>query len=214
MRTLDAADAAHNDPVPMPVFRSIPTRHRLETDKVRGSRFIASATPIEDEPSFKAFLDGIREEMPDATHHCWAYRVEGDACRSSDDGEPRGSAGVPILNQITGLGLERTGVVVTRYYGGTKLGTGGLVRAYGGAAREALEAVGVVERRLTEAVTFEHPYELSGAVASVLVAHGLEAESSEYGGSQIRVVLAVPTEQIDAFCADLLERTAGRVRPG
>ena len=101
--------------------------------KVKGSRFIAEATDVRDEEMTMAFVADVRGREPGATHHCWAYRLGtgGDAFRYNDDGEPSGTAGPPILRQIDALGLTNTLVVVTRYYGGTKLGTGGLLRAYG-----------------------------------------------------------------------------------
>jgi len=109
--------------------------HRSET-KVKGSKFIASATNVSDKTSAIEFLETIRGEYFDATHNCFAYRIgyDGMEYRASDDGEPKGSAGKPILFSITKFNLSDVIVVVTRYFGGAKLGVGGLARAYSEAA--------------------------------------------------------------------------------
>ena len=110
--------------------------------KDNGSRFIALAFPVETEAQVKEIVAGIRKEYHDARHHCFAYRLgyKGDLWRASDDGEPSGSAGRPILGQIDSLGLSDVLVVVVRYFGGTLLGTGGLMVAYREASKEALES--------------------------------------------------------------------------
>ena len=107
-----------------------PATFELEAKR---SRFLARAAPVESPEAALAFLHEVAD--PQATHNCWAYRIGADY-RSSDDGEPGGSAGRPILAAIEGQGVDQVMVVVTRWYGGTNLGVGGLVRAYGGAAAE------------------------------------------------------------------------------
>lgn len=104
--------------------------------EIKKSKFIAIAAPLFDESSAQSFLARVRESR--ATHNCWAYKV-GDQYRSNDDGEPSGTAGKPIYSAIESSGLDRVMVVVIRYFGGIKLGTGGLVRAYGGVASECLK---------------------------------------------------------------------------
>jgi uncharacterized YigZ family protein len=116
----------------MPDTLAQPVSHTLE---VKHSRFIAHAAPIDGAAAALAFLQQVA--AADATHNCWAYR-HGQDYRSSDDGEPAGTAGRPILAAIDGQGFDRVMVVVTRWFGGIKLGAGGLVRAYGGAAAECL----------------------------------------------------------------------------
>ena len=108
--------------------------HRHEDD-IRKSRFLAQAAPAEDVEAASAFIDRVSD--PTASHNCWAYRI-GQAYRFHDDGEPGGSAGKPILQAIEGQDMDRVAVVVTRWFGGTKLGVGGLIRAYGGTAAECL----------------------------------------------------------------------------
>ena len=118
-------------------------RIRVEPEPTKGSRFIATAVPVADEDAAKAALAQLRAEMPDATHHCSAWRIAAPSLeRANDDGEPGGSAGRPILSAIQGRNLVNVAVIVTRYFGGTKLGVGGLVRAYGAAAAAVLDAAG------------------------------------------------------------------------
>lgn len=184
---------------------------RHEIDRIRGSRFVATVAPASSAEEAEAFVERIRGELSNATHNCWAYRIgpRGEVFRFSDDGEPGGTAGRPILQQIEGHGLTNTVVVVTRWYGGTKLGTGGLVRAYGGATGRALDRA---ERRtvvVTRRIEVEHPYESSGAVQGLLNARGLRPVSAEYGSS-VHLVLEIPTRDLKAFTRELADRTAGR----
>lgn len=135
----------------------------------RASKFIAFAWPVDDQAAAKAHLEALRKEYFDATHHCWAWRI-GGVERSSDDGEPSGTAGKPILGQLIAAGLEEVMVVVVRYFGGTKLGTGGLIAAYRGAAGEVIAACRIVERTRDQELSIEFPYERLGAVMKVVKA--------------------------------------------
>ena len=186
---------------------------RFEAEPTKGSRFIASLAPVSSEAEVEAFIASVRAEGPSATHHCWAYRL-GRPCdrfRFSDDGEPGGSAGRPILQQIEGHGLTDAVCVVTRYYGGTKLGVGGLIRAYGGCAAKALDQapkrIDVVTVRLD--VTF--PYDCTGAVQSFLTANRTEPIESDYG-AEVRMLFDVPIRDVERFEGELRERTAARAR--
>ncbi|XP_073226840.1 uncharacterized protein [Cicer arietinum] len=116
-------------------FTTIKERITFEKD-IKKSKFIAIAGSVSDDKSAMSFLSQVRD--PKATHNCWAYKV-GDQYRSNDDGEPSGTAGKPIYSAISSSGIDRVMVVVIRYFGGIKLGTGGLVRAYGGVASECLK---------------------------------------------------------------------------
>ena len=119
---------------------SVFTEYRSEK-VIERSRFISTCSHIESEEEARAFLARVRTEFPDATHHCYAFVADtlGNLMRFSDDGEPQGTAGMPILDALRGKKLYQTAVVVTRYFGGVKLGAGGLVRAYSGAASECLD---------------------------------------------------------------------------
>lgn len=124
--------------------QTVTAKLRHEGEPIKGSRFIVTVIPAGDEDSAKHSLANVRAEMPDAGHHCSAWRLASPAIeRASDDGEPGGSAGRPILSQLTGRDLVDTAVIVSRFWGGTKLGVGGLVRAYGGAAGAALDLASI-----------------------------------------------------------------------
>ena len=127
---------------------------------VKASRFIGEAVPAASVEQAMAYVDAVRKREYNASHHCFAYRLGFDAenFRYSDDGEPNGTGGSPILRHIDGRGLTNLVVVVTRYYGGTNLGTGGLIRAYGDAAAAALDAAGTVTNILRERVSLTFQY--------------------------------------------------------
>ncbi len=196
----------------MPTIRTLTRPLRHEPPKVKGSRFIASLAPVASAEGAMAFVEARREEFRDATHNCFAWRLGlgRDAMRYGDDGEPSGTAGRPILQEIDGRRLTDVVVVVTRYFGGTKLGTGGLIRAYGGAAAAALELADVVERPVVETLRLAFSYDASGAVQGVLSAFGLEPLDSDYG-AEVRMEIAVPVEDVDRLKTALSDATRGRI---
>ena len=180
--------------------------------RVLGSRFIALALPVDGEAAARAALDVRQREMFDATHHCSAWRLRDGAWRANDAGEPGGSAGMPILAAIDGAGLADCAVIVTRYYGGTKLGVGGLVRAYGEAAALALTDAprreGVEAVRVRVRYGYEHTSAVMRAVergGAVEVEHGFAPEGS--GGE---LELTLPLERVGELEAALRERTGDR----
>ncbi|RIN78410.1 YigZ family protein [Staphylococcus simulans] len=131
---------------------------------INKSRFIAHIKPVESEDEAKAFIDEIKKEHRDATHNCSAYTI-GDSMliqKANDDGEPSGTAGVPMLEILKKLETHNTAAVVTRYFGGIKLGTGGLIRAYSGAVRDAIKEGGRVELRNAIPTTVTISYEQTG----------------------------------------------------
>lgn len=134
--------------------------------KEKGSKFIGYAFPVNDEEEVKELLTGLWEKYPDATHICYAFRlgIDGERYRANDDGEPSGSAGLPIYNQIVSREITNVLVASVRYYGGTKLGVSGLVRAYKSSAQLVLEQAEIVEKHLTEKIRFEFSYEDQGSV--------------------------------------------------
>lgn len=195
----------------MPTIRTIAARCRHELERIKGSRFFATAAQATTVEAAQAVVAELRGQYPDATHHCWAWRGRGrDAHRYADDGEPSGSAGRPILNAIDGRGLSDVVVVVTRYYGGTKLGTGGLVRAYGRCAAETLDRAGFVETRTARALSLRFGYDHTGPVQAILSRFGLAAERQEFG-ADVELIVHVPDEEVDAFRDAVAERTAGRI---
>jgi uncharacterized YigZ family protein len=184
----------------------------VRTDPVKGSRFRAHVAPVADEASALAVVEGLRAADRDATHHCWAFALATGRQRASDDGEPRDTAGAPILRHLQGSGIRDVVVVVSRWYGGTKLGRGGLVRAYGDAAAAGLAAVSVVERPIVVRLQLTHPYELTGSVDAVLASHAAHELAGVYGERATRTV-TVPRSVADSFIEAITEATAGQVRP-
>jgi uncharacterized YigZ family protein len=183
--------------------------------RVKASVFLAYAAPVASEEEARAVLAERAKAMWDATHHCSAWRLRGGVSRANDAGEPGGSAGAPILAAIEGAGVTDAIVIVTRWYGGTKLGVGGLVRAYGDAAALALESA---PRRVgTEAVRLRvrYPYEHTAAVMRVLeragaaeVEHGY-AETGDAGVAEFSVPVGAETMVRD----ELRESTSGALAP-
>jgi len=193
-------------------FRTVRGPSRYEPERTKGSRFIASISPAQEVQAAAAFVASLRSEYDDASHHCFAWRLgpDGGTFRSSDDGEPSGSAGRPILLQIEGHDLTDTVVVVTRYFGGTKLGVGGLVRAYGGAAGQALDRAEILITEITRTLHIEYPYECTGAVEALLKSANLTPLNARYS-DRVACTLEVPLAHVDAFGVELRDRTAGLV---
>jgi uncharacterized YigZ family protein len=171
----------------------------------KGSVFLAVIGPAADEAAAKALLAGLEKEFPGATHHCWAWRLGVPPReRSADAGEPAGTAGMPILQALRGAGLSDVMAVVVRWFGGTRLGKGGLARAYAAAAREALQGLPAVRKVPTARLAVEVPYEKVGAVKRLLRPPEIELEAEEYGAAA-RLVLAVHEEREEALRESLAE---------
>jgi len=185
---------------------------RYEPERTKGSRFIADMAPVSSKEQALAFVEEIRQAFPDASHHCfaWSIGMKGEESRANDDGEPGGSSGRPILAQIEGHGVTGVVCVVTRYFGGTKLGVGGLMRAYGGACGQGLDRAPLVERPVTERWLLRFPYECSGAVEGVLHGLGVTLEEAEYGAAVEGAVVASRAQGAE-LVRELTERTGGRV---
>lgn len=155
-------------------YRTIAAREESEI-KIVGSRFLSYAIPCADAAAFTTALESLRKEHYNATHHCFAWRFgyEGTEFRYSDDGEPSGTAGKRILGSIDRLGLTDLGIVVVRYFGGTKLGVGGLARAYTDAADAVLARCAIERRYLTDTLILDFPYDVTSQVHHVLESHGV-----------------------------------------
>jgi uncharacterized YigZ family protein len=182
--------------------------------RVKDSRFLASAFPADSEEEAREGIASVTREHPQATHHCHAYRIEA-GCevleRCDDAGEPVGSAGAPILALLKGRELANVVVVVTRYFGGTKLGVGGLARAYREAARAALERGEILEREPLVRISVSVPGPLAGECRALIARLGGALLSEHYGGSALfRVALARDSErELRRMLGDL---TRGEVR--
>lgn len=193
-------------------YSTIGTAARAEL-KVQGSRFLALSFPVSAREDAIGRWKSIKKEYHDATHHCYAYRLgrEGLDFRSSDDGEPSGTAGRPILSAIDRRGLSDVLVVVVRYFGGTKLGMGGLARAYAEAAETVL-AVSAPETRYAQEVlhiAFDHA--LTPRIMRAADAAGATVAGSEYGECA-RLALAVRASRVEALRTALVNATSGAVR--
>jgi len=181
--------------------------------KEKGSKFIGSAFHVQDEPSAKMKLEKIKKKFHDATHNCWAYRVgQGDKIigLSGDDGEPSGSAGAPMLSVITGAELTNLIVIVTRYFGGTKLGVGGLIRAYGGCVKLLVENASIIEETITQDVTLLIDYPLLSNVLRVASRYKAEVRQDHEDGKAL-VTASVRLSEVDKFRSEIVDASGGGV---
>ncbi len=177
----------------------------------RGSAFIGHVAPADSVAAAETVIEAVRSEYADATHNVPAYRVRADPFRewASDDGEPAGSAGKPALNVLQGEGLENVVAVVTRYYGGTNLGVGGLASAYSRAVTNAVDDAGVLETTPSETLTAVVDYDDSGTVRSVLESAGVGFDA-DYE-AQVTFRATVPVAEAAALRDRLRSATSGRV---
>jgi uncharacterized YigZ family protein len=178
---------------------------------VVNSRFIATLAPVFSVEQAREFIGRVRSEFADATHNVPAYIIGGGEAvleHCSDDGEPSGTAGRPALAVLKGSGLGDVAVVVTRYFGGTKLGTGGLVRAYSKAVRQVVEAVPRAERLSTVTVMLELPYRWIERLRRMIAAYQGRILDEEFA-AEVIVTLRLPEERYPAFEAELQEASNG-----
>ncbi len=178
----------------------------------RRSVFIGDAAHVADETEARGFVASVKKKYSDARHHVWAYMMtEGNIARYSDDGEPQGTAGLPVLSVIKGSGAFDCAVVVTRYFGGILLGTGGLVHAYTEAAKLAVEDAGVVTYREYATFRFIVSYSDYQRLSAELSRAGAITDSSDFG-AEVTVEAAVLGSAADEFCERVSEITSGRAK--
>ncbi len=193
-------------------YRTLANSGRAEPPKTKGSKFLAEAFPVDDVDQALEMLEGVRRAEHAATHHCWAYRIgtEGKLFRYSDDGEPNGSAGLPIHREIEGRGLTNVLVVVTRYYGGTKLGTGGLVRAYSEAAGIVLDVARKREVIVRVPVRVRFAFaDTSPAMHTIGQFDAIVGETS-YSEDGTEMLLDVRKSEVASLKAAFVEALGGR----
>ncbi len=183
------------------------------TEKIiEKSRFITTSAHVGGEEAAKAFIAALRERYGDATHNCYAYVADekGNFLRFSDDGEPQGTAGMPMLEVVRAQNLKQTAVVVTRYFGGIKLGAGGLVRAYSGCVAENLSAAKKVcyQPCVENAYTVDYP--LTDAAIRYFSENECTLTNTEYS-DRVIFTAAVKKEKEEAFNSSLINRLNGRV---
>ena len=175
------------------------------------SRFIATVIPAEDEETALEFIESMRNKYWNATHNCYAYVIgeRNELQRCSDDGEPGGTAGRPMLDVLLGEEIHNVAVVVTRYFGGTLLGTGGLVRAYSSATKAGLESSVIITKIYGVKLKIETDYTGLGKSQYILGQRGLKILDSEYSDKVVLNVL-IPQTELDAVKAELVEGTSGQ----
>ncbi len=183
-----------------------PQAHEVE---IKLSRFLARAARTDSREAAMAYVEEVREAR--ANHNCWAYKISQDY-RFSDDGEPGGTAGQPILRAIEGQGLDHAVVVVARWFGGVKLGAGGLVRAYGGTAAECLRLARRVELHPLVTVRVTAPFDAVGALYPVLEQHGAQRGQEEYTAEGLVLDVRVRADAAAALERALRDATRGRAQ--
>ncbi|MEU6914621.1 YigZ family protein [Streptomyces olindensis] len=193
-------------------YRTVAHAGVHETE-VNRSRFLCALAPAATEQEAQAFIATVRKEHADATHNCWAYVIGADASvqKASDDGEPGGTAGVPMLQMLLRRDMRYVVAVVTRYYGGVKLGAGGLIRAYGGAVGEALDTLGTRTRRRYRLATITVDHQRAGKLENDLRTTGREVRDVRYGEA-VTIEIALPDADVDAVRAWLADVTSGTAR--
>ncbi|MFE9856292.1 YigZ family protein [Streptomyces sp. NPDC005780] len=190
-------------------YRTVARAGEHETE-INRSRFICALAPAATEQDAQDFVARVRREHPTATHNCFAYVIGADASvqKASDDGEPGGTAGVPMLQMLTRREMRYVVAVVTRYYGGVKLGAGGLIRAYGGAVGEALDAIGTLTRQRFRIATVTVGHQRAGRLENELRATGRTVREVGYAEA-VSIEIGLPDAEVEEFRRWLADATAG-----
>ncbi|WP_327191470.1 YigZ family protein [Streptomyces xinghaiensis] len=190
-------------------YRTVAREGEHETE-VKRSRFLTTLAPAATEADARAVIRRVRERHPGATHHCWAYVIgaSGAVQKSSDDGEPGGTAGVPMLQMLLRREVRDIVAVVTRWFGGVQLGAGGLIRAYGGAVGQTLDVLGTVARRPVRLATVTVDHQRAGKLENDLRATGRAVREVRYG-DRVRIEIGVAEGDLDRFRGWLADATAG-----
>lgn len=175
------------------------------------SRFIAAVKPVSAEDEALAFIESVRKRHWNATHNCYAYVIgeRSELARCSDDGEPNGTAGKPMLDVLQGEELRNTAVVVTRYFGGTLLGTGGLVRAYAQAVKAGLASSVIITKIRGVKLRIGTDYTGLGKIQYILGQKGLKILGSEYADN-VKLEVLVPEDAVEAVRSDITEGSNGQ----
>lgn len=189
----------------------IPSRHET---KVKGSRFLAESEPVASVEEVRTALERIRKREHAAAHHCYAYRVglfDRMSFKYSDDGEPSGTAGRPIYDVISGHKVTNILIVVTRYFGGTKLGTGGLARAYSEAAREVISKSGIREDFITEFIRVEIGFPVYDQLARILPEYSARQTKADYS-DRVTLDLEVRQSRAEELVAEIIQLSGGKAK--
>lgn len=185
-----------------------------ETEMIeKRSRFIGHIWRVESEEEARMHIESTKKKYHDARHNCWCYVIrEGNILRYSDDGEPQGTAGQPMLNVFQREEVTNVCCVVTRYFGGILLGAGGLTRAYGGTAKLALNEAGISRMRLWASLAVPCSYSLYERMRLLVEQCGGVITDTDFG-TDVVITVTLPAEDVDAFSAQVTELTAGSVEP-
>ncbi|MBO5733538.1 MAG: YigZ family protein [Clostridia bacterium] len=177
------------------------------------SRFIASVSPVTTEEEAIAFVNSVKAQYRDARHNVYAYVVsENNISRFTDDGEPSGTAGAPVLDVLLKEGLTDAAIVVTRYFGGTLLGTGGLVRAYGKAAKDGVLDAKICEKIYCHELSLHSPYDLHGKI-KYIVDNGDYIEGATEYGADVEMTVFVKYDLLDKFLKEINDATNASITP-
>ena len=182
-----------------------------EKIKIKRSLFIAHAGPVPTTTAAEEFIERDRQKFHDATHHCYAYRIDRDLFRFSDDGEPSGTAGQPIVNMLDKYHLFRAAVVVTRYFGGIKLGTGGLLRAYSEAAETVLSKMPRKKVIPVEHLKVLYPYPFTNQFNKIVHKFSVKIIHSDFQ-EEVQADLEIPVQHLSEFRESLLQAGAGKIK--
>lgn len=177
---------------------------------IKGSKFICHILPVESKEEAEAQYQALKKRFYDATHNCFAYRIDDSIYRFSDDGEPSGTAGRPILQVMEGHGLYEILCVVTRYFGGTKLGTGGLIRAYSDATKEAVKNLKIKEKVKQKMITIKTDYMNEQHVHRLLNQFNGRVVNSDYSNG-VELQVEIPLSKSESFLNNLIEFTNGQI---
>ncbi|MBL0799689.1 MULTISPECIES: YigZ family protein [Streptomyces] len=190
-------------------YRTV-AREGVHETEINRSRFLCTLAPAATEEEAQAVIARVRRAHADATHNCYAYVIGADASvqKAADDGEPGGTAGVPMLQMLLRRDIRYAVAVVTRYYGGVKLGAGGLIRAYGGSVGEALDALGTRTRRRFRLASVTVGHERAGRLQNDLRAAGRTIRDVHYG-ERVTLDIGLPDAEVEAFRGWLADATAG-----
>ncbi|WP_328867878.1 YigZ family protein [Streptomyces sp. NBC_00341] len=190
-------------------YRTV-ARAGVHETEINRSRFICALAPAATEQEAQDFVARVRKEHPAASHNCFAYVIGADASvqKASDDGEPGGTAGVPMLQMLTRREMRYVVAVVTRYYGGVKLGAGGLIRAYGGVVGEALDALGTLTRQRFRIATVTVDHQRAGRLENELRATGRGVREVRYAEA-VTIEIGLPDADVEEFRRWLADATAG-----
>ncbi|MBN2788717.1 MAG: YigZ family protein [Candidatus Delongbacteria bacterium] len=194
-------------------YKTIERNNLYEIEKIKGSRFIGSIFKTESKEEAEEQLEMIRKKNYSATHNCFAYTVGIDqpVTRFSDDGEPSGTAGRPMMNVLESSGLSNVLLVVTRYYGGTKLGTGGLMKAYSEAAKEVISNSKIIDVEIKISVEFDYVYDSTSMIMNLINKYEAEIVEEKYG-DQVSMRIMLNKAFLESFSDEIFDKSNGKIK--